>query len=142
MHTRCCEELLASKGGILNNSASKGNSSLLIDCTMIETVPAFVEFRFDIPLAGPGVGGIQLATGLWDGNKARVGNLREVLTFTDIANAKTAGVNPGTIIEFPGGIGRSLVFFNTTDQDYTGWFVSIRKMVTLMSPSADVPPVK
>lgn len=140
MHTRCCEELIKAKASYFSNT---GESQIVtVDTTMIETVPALVEFRFDPGNAIPTTGYVFIATGLFDGSDVLYGGLQRAISPAEITASIGIPVLAGGFVQFPGGIGRGIKIINGTDQPYKNLFISIRKLLTLTSPAADISAAK
>lgn len=139
MHTRCCEELISGRFTIIQHDSffSLDQRRWSIDTTLVETVPAIVEVRFDCP-SNPGSGNVTVTNGVWNGSETLEGNAITAITSALVTTTRNLGVLPGFTVQYPGGIGRSFTIHNRLNQEMINGFVSIRKLVSLQTESAEI----
>lgn len=138
MHARCCEEIVKLQGGVLlSNVPASNEHNLIVDFRGYENVPAIVEVRM-VPDSAPGAGNLFTFTQLWDGAKARNGNLTIVRTSTEIATCFNNGFDVGFAVEFPGGIGRGFGIHNNTTVTFTDVFVSVKRLIIVNMDEKEV----
>lgn len=126
MHTVCCEQFISTP---LDNIGPA--TSVFVDSTGYEDVPALVEVRFNGQ--SPTVGNVYTYNGLYNKFIVRKGVLQLARTNAQIALDYNCNLDSGFLVEYPQGIGRGVGIRNETDATLENVYISVRKLNTLVA---------